>query len=200
MVAKLHRILTLLFILLAATSAAAADEVRPKAAEPDIEPTKADEPEKHIKDDEHMTLADPKTAKYEAIPDMPACATGAVVRGNPRSGPSWVYLKLASGCQVPWHWHTPNEELVVISGQGTLEPKVGIPVPIAPGVFTAMPSHHIHRANCTRECLFFSMSSDAYDIHYVDADEKEIELEEALKLGMPTPKPKMQKKSQPKKK
>jgi quercetin dioxygenase-like cupin family protein len=163
-------------------------------------PAKDDTPEKPPGGDGHMTSADPKTGKFEPIPDMPACATGAVVRGNPRSGPSWVYLKLESGCQVPWHWHTPNEELVVISGQGTLEMKDGTSIPIAPGVFTAMPSHHVHRANCSRACLFFSMSSDAYDIHYVDANGEEIKLEEAVKAGAPPSKPKIQKKPIPKKK
>ena len=50
----------------------------------------------------------PQKLEFIEIPDMPKCASAAILRGNPRSGPAYVLLKLASGCRVPWHWHTPN--------------------------------------------------------------------------------------------
>src|SRR5262252_5184086 len=75
--------------------------------------------------EEPMITLNPQTLKFIAIPNMPACATAAILRGNPRWGPAWVLLRLASGCRVPWHWHTPTEDLVVISGQGSLEMKDG---------------------------------------------------------------------------
>ena len=152
----------------------------------------------HAKSDEEMTSVDPNTAKFESIPSMPACASAAVVRGNPRSGPAWVLLKLGSGCRVPWHWHTPTEDLVVISGQGTLSTKDGAAIPIAPGVFAALPSHHVHQANCSRTCLFFSISDGAFDIHYVDASGEEIPADDALKPPPPTAKPKIPAKSKAK--
>src|SRR5512145_723213 len=74
----------------------------------------------HAEDTEEMITLNPQTLKFTPIPDMPDCASAAILRGNPRSGPAWVLLKLASGCRVPWHWHTANETLVVISGRGTL--------------------------------------------------------------------------------
>src|ERR1700746_1442199 len=79
-------------------------------------------------DTEQMVTLDPQTLKFIEIPDMPACASAGILRGNPRWGPAWVLLKLASGCEVPWHWHSANETLVVISGRGTLSMKDGPPL------------------------------------------------------------------------
>src|SRR4029077_13516535 len=75
--------------------------------------------------DDQMITLNPQTLKWIAIPDMPACATAAILRGNPRWGPAWVLLRLTSGCQVPWHWHKANETLLVISGRGTVMAKDG---------------------------------------------------------------------------
>src|SRR5438132_2173527 len=69
----------------------------------------------HAEDTEQMVTLNPQTLKFTEIPDMPACASAAILRGNPRNGPAWVLLKLASGCEVPWHWHSANETLLVIS-------------------------------------------------------------------------------------
>ena len=129
---------------------------------------------------EKMVTLNPQTVKFIAIPDMPACASAAILRGNPRSGPAWVLLKLASGCRVPWHWHTANETLLVISGQGTVAMKDGPPLRFAPGAYASLPSHHMHQATCSRSCLLFNGADAAFDIHYVDAKGEEISSEKAL--------------------
>jgi len=93
-----------------------------------------------------------------------------------------VLLKLASGCRVPWHWHTANETLVVISGRGTVAMKDGPPLPFVPGAYASLPSHHAHQASCSRACLLFNGADAAFDVHYVDASGEEISLDKALKL------------------
>lgn len=135
----------------------------------------------HAADAEKMMVVNPQTLKFTEIPSMPGCASAAILRGNPRSGPAWVYLKLASGCRVPWHWHTANEDLLVISGQGSIEMKEGKPLQFVPGAYASLPSHHLHRANCSRTCLLFSIADGAFDIHYVDASGNEIPADQALK-------------------
>ena len=137
----------------------------------------------HAKDDEEMVSLDPQTLKFTPIPDMPACATAAILRGNPRFGPAWVLLKLASGCEVPWHWHKANETLVVISGRGAVSMKDGPPLRFVPGAYASLPSHHQHKASCARTCLLFNGADAAFDIHYVDPSGEEIRLEEALRLA-----------------
>lgn len=51
------------------------------------------------------------------------------------------------------------------------------------GDYAMMPSHHIHEARCVGAvpCMMFLHSSAAFDIHYVDASEKEIPMSEAVK-------------------
>jgi hypothetical protein len=127
-----------------------------------------------------MMVETPQSLKFEPIPAMPSCASAAILRGNPRSGPAWVLLKLASGCRVPWHWHTANEDLLVISGQGSLPMKDGPPLPFVPGAYASLPSKHVHQAICTRSCLFFNSADAAFDIHYVDANGQEIAADQAL--------------------
>ena len=132
-------------------------------------------------DTEKMVTLNPQTLKFTPIPDMPACATAAILRGNPRSGPAWVLLKLTSGCRVPWHWHTANESLVVINGRGAVEMKDGPPLKFVPGAYASLPSHHMHQASCSRACLLFNGADAAFDIHYVDASGEEISLEKAMR-------------------
>ena len=127
-----------------------------------------------------MVVISADTMKFTPIPGMPGCASAAILRGNPRSGPAWVLLKLASGCQVPWHWHTANEDLVVISGQGAISMKDGPPLQFAPGAYTSLPSHHAHQASCSRACLLFNSADGAFDVHYVDESGEEIDLDKAL--------------------
>jgi hypothetical protein len=145
----------------------------------------------NAEDTTEMITLNPRTLKFMPIPDMPACASAAILRGNPRYGPAWVLLKLASGCRVPWHWHTANETLVVISGQGTVAMKDGPPLQFVPGAYASLPSHHMHQASCSRACLLFNGADAAFDIHYVDASGEEISSEKALK---PSPTTKRKKK------
>ena len=139
----------------------------------------------HAMDAAQMLAVNPQTLKFTPIPDMPSCASAAILNGNPRTGPAWVLLKLASGCRVPLHWHTANEYLVSISGRGTMTMKDGPSLQVVPGAYASLPSHHMHQTSCSRECLFFSIGDAAYDIHYADANGEEISLDQAMKQAVP---------------
>jgi gentisate 1,2-dioxygenase len=51
------------------------------------------------------------------------------------------------------------------------------------GDFLFLPSHHVHRATCngTAPCMVFLSSDAAFDVHWVDAEGKEIPFEQAVK-------------------
>ena len=49
-------------------------------------------------------------------PKLPSCVGLAVQDGNPAQGPSVLYIKVEKGCVVPWHWHSANERLIILSG------------------------------------------------------------------------------------
>lgn len=119
--------------------------------------------------------------KFEMVPGLPACTLGAVQSGDPAKGPSIVLARMATGCTIPWHWHTPNENLMMVSGVGRVDMKDGEPLTLRSGGFAAMPSGHVHQFHCDSSCILFVYSDSAFDIHYVNEDGKEIPPLEALK-------------------
>lgn len=122
--------------------------------------------------------------KFGALPNLPACLTGASERGNPMAEESVLLLHFRAGCRVPWHWHTAEETLLVVSGTLRAEMKGGAkPMFLHGGDYALMPSHNIHQAMCvgTVPCSLFLHSTAAFDIHYVDSSGKEIPPSEAAK-------------------
>jgi quercetin dioxygenase-like cupin family protein len=119
--------------------------------------------------------------KFGAIPGMPTCATGTVLSGDPTKGGSILLAKISAGCSIPWHWHTPTESLMLVSGVARVEMKDGKPVTIKAGGFAMMPTHHIHQFFCERDCLLYIQSDASFDMHYVNAQGTEITPAEALK-------------------
>lgn len=134
------------------------------------------------------------TAKFAAIPNAPDCFTIAVERGDPTKGPSVILAKFAPGCVAPFHWHTPSETVMVVSGSLEATMKGDKPFVAHHGDFLFLPAHHVHRATClgSAPCLVFLTSDASFDIHWVDATGQEIPLETALKdtksAKMPQPK------------
>jgi len=140
-------------------------------------------------DERQMTTASPRIAKFTTVPGLPSCATVAMLRGNPRTEASVVFVKLAPDCRVPWHWHTANEEILVVSGAGELAMKDGKPLQFQPGAYASLPSHHAHEAHCFTTCVFTSIADGAFDIHYVDEAGTEISEEQAMKAAVGKAKP-----------
>src|SRR6266581_1708563 len=56
------------------------------------------------------------SVKFATPPNTPRCITVAAERGDPAAGPSVLLLRFAPGCSAPWHWHSPNEHLMALSG------------------------------------------------------------------------------------
>ena len=120
--------------------------------------------------------------KVMAVPGLPTCAPGSVQSGDPTKGPSIILAKAAAGCSVPWHWHTPNENVMMVSGVAQMAMKDGKPFTLRAGGFAMMPAHHIHQFRCgSKPCVLFIYSDVAFDIHYVDGQGNEISPDQALK-------------------
>jgi quercetin dioxygenase-like cupin family protein len=115
------------------------------------------------------------------FPGMPTCGTGAVQSGDPGTGGSIIFAKLAAGCVFPWHWHTPTETLMIVSGTAHAQMKDGTPVVLRAGGFAVMPSKHVHQFRCSTACTLFVHSDAAFDMHYVDAQGNELSPADALK-------------------
>ena len=119
--------------------------------------------------------------KFLMVPSLPTCALGSVQSGDPTKGPSIIFAKVPAGCSIPWHWHTPNEHVMIVSGVAHLEMKNGKPLTLRSGGFAMMPSHDVHQFRCERACQLYIYSDVAFDIHYVDGQGKEISPDQALK-------------------
>lgn len=119
--------------------------------------------------------------KFAPIPGLPACTPGSVESGDPTKGAFIVLAKMPAGCTVPWHWHSGNERLMLVSGVARLEMKDGKPLDLQAGGFAMMPAHHVHLFRCERACMLYIDSDAAFDIHYVNAEGNEIPAADALK-------------------
>jgi quercetin dioxygenase-like cupin family protein len=96
----------------------------------------------------------------------PACLKVARENGDPDKGPSTFLLEAPSGCVVPAHYHTAEEQLMVVRGdlltgmEGMAEATLG------PGGFAMMPSKAMHWFTCKSKetCLMFVTFDRTYDI------------------------------------
>ena len=119
--------------------------------------------------------------KLAPMAGLPSCINMAVESGDPAKGPSVIVFKGAAGCLIPWHWHTPTEHVMIVSGSAKVEMKDGSrSVTLGPGGYAMLPGKHQHQFTCTSACAAFVNSDGAFDIHYVDANGKEISPEAAL--------------------
>jgi hypothetical protein len=97
-----------------------------------------------------------------------ACLRSALETGNPQSGPSTSILRAPSGCVVPWHWHTAQEQLMVVAGEMIAEMIDRPPTLLGPGGFAMMPGRMAHQFTCqgAQACLMFVTFDAAYDIKW----------------------------------
>jgi len=128
-----------------------------------------------------MSYASLKESKFAANPALPSCVTAAVQHGDPLKGAAILVGKVTAGCNIPWHWHTYAENLVLISGSGKAEMKDGTTHVLRSGDFAHLPGKQTHQFTCPVACTLYIMPEGAFDIHYVDKDGKEIPLEQAVK-------------------
>ena len=119
--------------------------------------------------------------KLTMIPPLPTCAKGSVQNGDPTKGPSIIFARISTGCTIPWHWHTPNEHLMIVSGVAHLDMKGSKSLTLRAGGFAIMAAHHVHQFHCEQSCQFYVYSDAAFDLHYVNKKGDEISPAEAMK-------------------
>src|SRR5258708_37965025 len=68
------------------------------------------------------------------------CLSSAIETGDPTTGRSTLILKASPGCVVPWHFHTAEEQLIIISGTVLAEMTDHRPTRLGPGGSTCPPS------------------------------------------------------------
>ncbi len=129
---------------------------------------------------DQMPYAALASTKFMTLPVLPSCMTISAQRGDPMKGAAVLLLQVKSGCVVPWHWHTANENLMMVSGKGKSEMSGGAHT-MAMGDYLYLAGRQVHQFTCISSCLVFDVIDEAFDIHYVDAEGQEIPVEQALK-------------------
>jgi quercetin dioxygenase-like cupin family protein len=130
---------------------------------------------------DHPKVVNTPQMKFQTPPNAPVCAQSAVQSGDPSKGASLMFIKFSAACTVPLHWHTPNEQIMMISGTGKLTSHPGEPQTLQRGAYAFMPAKHHHSFSCSMPCTFYLTSDGVFDVHYVDASGREISPDEALK-------------------
>src|SRR5580704_11320610 len=102
-------------------------------------------------------------------PALPTCGVGDVRDGNPGTGSAVIYIKFQPGCVTPWHWHTPNERVIMVSGSAKAEMKGMGPMLLKPGDFILLSAKHIHQFTALTEVEVYATNDAPFDIHYVDS-------------------------------
>lgn len=92
-------------------------------------------------------------------PALPSCGVGSVKDGNPGTGPSVINIKFQSGCVIPWHWHTPNERVVIVSGTARAEMKGMEPVMLKHGDFILLSAKRIHQFTAVTPVEIYDFSA-----------------------------------------
>ena len=131
--------------------------------------------------EDKMTVAARSTSKFVNLPGLPTCTTASVQKGDPSKGGSVILAKASVGCVIPWHWHTPNEHVMMVAGNAKVEMKDNPAATLHTGDYVYLPANGVHQFTCLAACTIFIVSDSAFDIHYVDANGKEIPADEALK-------------------
>src|SRR5215469_2454300 len=111
------------------------------------------------------------------------CSAAGIETGDPRQGPSIIVEKFAPGCGIPWHWHTPNEHVMMVSGTFHFEIRGEKPVEVNAGDFVLIPSHHVSQTTCVGpdSCVNFLYTDAPADMHFVDKSGAEISHDQAVK-------------------
>lgn len=132
-----------------------------------------------------ILLQDPNGADFQSSPGVPECTSFAGLRGDLGKGPGTLMVRMRPGCVVPFHWHTPSEEILILQGAPLAQMLGERPVILKVGSYSQLPSKHVHRFRCTskEDCVLFLVADGVFDIHFVDDSGKEISTEEALKAA-----------------
>jgi anti-sigma factor ChrR (cupin superfamily) len=103
---------------------------------------------------------------------LTACLQAAIETGDPKSGRSTLILKASPGCVVPWHYHTAEEQLMIIRGSVVAEMTDHRPTRLGPGGFAVMAGRMAHQFTCQAKsgCLMIVAFDRAYDIFWGKGD------------------------------
>jgi quercetin dioxygenase-like cupin family protein len=116
------------------------------------------------------TLSDADLA-WGPCPDVfPAGCEIAVLHGDPSKPNADVFFKVAAGYQIPHHWHTSAERMVLVSGELHVTYDGHPTAELQTGMYAYGPAGAPHRATCvsTTPCVLFIAFEGPVDVQTGD--------------------------------
>lgn len=98
---------------------------------------------------------------------MPEGCALAVLHGDPAQPNADVFFRVPGGAQIPRHWHTSAERMVLVSGQLQTAYDGQPPATLEPGMYAYGPAKRPHSATCTAgaPCVLFIAFEGPVDAH-----------------------------------
>ena len=113
----------------------------------------------------HGVIKPVETVKFEQDEDV-KCLQSSLESGDPSTGPSSFILKAPPGCLIPWHFHTAEEQLIVVRGLVVTEMQGETATQLRSGGYAMMPGGAPHQFACKGKvpCLMHVIFDSRYDI------------------------------------
>jgi len=119
--------------------------------------------------------ADAPGLKWGACPPLfPTGCEIAVLHGDPGQPNADVFLRVPPKYEIPPHWHTSAERMVLVAGELHVTYQ-GQPVSVLkPGTYTYGPGKAPHKASCVSSdaCVLFIAFESPVDAHTFDGSMK----------------------------
>lgn len=116
-------------------------------------------------------MADASSLEWGPCPAFfPAGCEIAVLHGDPAKENTDVFFKVPADYDIPNHWHTSAERMVLVSGTMKVTYEDQEPVTLQPGSYAYGPPKMPHTATCEKgdPCVLFIAFEEAVDAHPVE--------------------------------
>ena len=95
-----------------------------------------------------LTAQDPQL-QWSPCPEfMPEGCAIAVLHGDPSQDNADVFFRVPAGAQIPLHWHTSTERMVLVEGDLQVTYAGQDPVALRPGTYAYGPPKLAHEGRC----------------------------------------------------
>lgn len=112
--------------------------------------------------------ANAASLKWGPCPELfPTGCEIAVLHGDPAREDADLFLKVPASYEIPKHWHTSAERMVLVSGKMTVQYEGHEPATLKKGVYAYGPPKLPHKATCLKgeECVLFIAFEEPVDAH-----------------------------------
>ena len=120
------------------------------------------------------TFKDAKLKWGPCPPFIPKGCEIAVLHGDPAKANADVFFKVPANFNIPHHWHTSAERMVLVSGELQVTYDGQEPVTLKPGMYAYGPAKVPHKASCAKgdPCVLFIAFESAVDAFPTDSKAK----------------------------